>query len=102
MFIEATTAVVTRWGLPLLCAVFCLALVMMCHWAQRHGRTTSLDMQLFPPRLRFYSGPCAEETTAPTQRDGETAGVHHLPSPPASSPAPREVQRLQLLDGERS
>lgn len=81
-------------------ATLVFAIVAMCHWAQRHGRPTSLEMQLLPPRLRFYSGvPADDYDSARFTRDGKTAGVHHSASP---SPAPREDQRLRLLDGERS
>jgi hypothetical protein len=81
-------------------AILVFAIVAMCHWGQRHGRVTSLEVQLFPPRLRFYSGaPAGDYDSARFARDGETAGVHHSASPPH---APREDQRLRLLDGERS
>lgn len=99
MSAEATIAVATGSG-ALFSALFGLAIVMMCHWAQRHGRETSLELQFAPPRLRFYSGTCAEENSA--RRDGETTGEHHLPSPPNASLAPREDQRLRLLRGGRS
>lgn len=99
MSAEATIAVATGGGV-LLSALFGLAIVMMCHWAQRHGRETSLELRFAPPRLRFYSGTRAEEDSAP--RNGDTTGEHHLPSPPDASLAPREDQRLRLLRGGRS
>jgi hypothetical protein len=83
-------------GSVLIVAVFGLALLMMCHWDQRHGRTADLDVQLFPPRLRFHSGARADTDSA-TQRDGETAGEHSLPSPP-TAPLTHESPRLRAVE----
>jgi hypothetical protein len=80
----------------LVIAVLGLAFLMMCHWDQKHGRTTDLDVQWFPPRLRFHSGPRADNDTA-THRDGETAGEHNLPSPPTAPPT-YESPRLRAVE----
>jgi hypothetical protein len=80
----------------LVVAVLGLAFLMMCHWDQRHGRTTKLDVQVFPPRLRFRSEDRADTNSA-TQRDGETAGEHPLPSPP-TTPLTHESPRLRAVE----
>ncbi len=100
MFIHAALAVATQG--VLLVALFGLAFVCMCHWAQRHGRPTSLEVQFFPPRLRLYSGTrAADNASAPSVRDGKASEVPSL-APSEVFSAPREGHRLRLLDGERS
>jgi hypothetical protein len=78
-----------------LIAFFGSAFLIMGYWDQRHDRTTNFELQLLPPRLRFYSGVGADTNSA-AQRHGETAEGHHLPSPPTASPT--ESPRLRAVE----
>lgn len=75
--------------------------VMMCHWAQRQGRKTRLEIRHGRYRLCFSSGARVEDASAPTRRDGETAGEHHVPSPPDASPASRDERHLSVVGGQQ-
>jgi hypothetical protein len=72
-----------------------IVVTMMCHWAQRHDRVTSLEAQLMPRRFRFYSGASADVNhSARLTRDSETPGVHQLPSSLSASPLLKKTNAL--------
>jgi hypothetical protein len=67
------------------------ACVLMCQWAQRHGRDVELELHLWRPiRMRFRSVNGAERHTT-TVTPPAHGSVHELagkPNTPATSPPP--------------
>jgi hypothetical protein len=93
---DATVAVAI--GVLVLLGLFVLACagVMMCHWAQRHGRDVKLELQHAEHRFRFESRRGEERRTPPGEIPAhggieEMSGEHHLHSELDAPPASRDL-----------
>jgi hypothetical protein len=95
MHADATCAVAIGVVLMVRSIALDCVVVMMCHWAQRHGREAQLELRHAKHRLRFRSWINARDVTheardAPVGR----AGAHHSQPEPGAHPPPETAEAL--------
>ena len=94
--IEHTAGSLVPWGVT-----FAFLVLLLFHWGQRHGQTTSFRLKVAALlEVRFYSGPAVGPAAAQGFREDITGTPDSAPT--ADPLAPQEANRLRLLRGEQS
>jgi hypothetical protein len=103
----ATLEVVVVLAVSVL-AIFCgIGILVLCHWDQRHDRSTSMEARCPLLLVRFDSeASCSTKAqdgdtsthpsdTATQRDDDETAGARTLPFPSAAPPTQQDSPRYR-------